>query len=266
MAENTGEKFVNLSRFSTPPALRQRANLSDPAELAKYPPQVGEPFTEEDALQIETVKNLIPGLSALLGKHCELVLNSMEAPDKSVVFSVNAFLSQRFTGAFISRKGLENIQKILATGESYHLYFPLGPNEEHMKAVLIPILNRQGRCLGVLSVGMSFEMTLSDFFKENTPPRQVPTEEDCRIFKEKEDGFGGGQNIAIERAVSSAWQSAMSEPSLKQRDRVKFVIRSLYDKGIFNLRDAVSVVSQILGVSQATVYLHLREIKKTISG
>ncbi len=264
MLEQKNGKPVSLPHYSVPLALRQKVDLSNPAELAKYPPQVGRPFTEEDALQIETVKALIPGLSALLGKHCELVLNSMENPDKSVVFSVNASISQRFEGTFISKRGLENIQKILATGNEFHLYFPLGPNGEQMKAVLIPIRNKTGRCLGVLSIGSSLEITLAEFLRENTP---VPANnhDDAQIFKECEDVFGGGQDVAIERAVSSAWQAAMLEQGLRQRDRVKFVVRTLYDKGIFNLRDAVSAVSQGLGVSQATVYLHLREIKKDTS-
>lgn len=40
----------------------------------------------------------------------------------------------------------------------------------------------------------------------------------------------------------------------------KEIIRILFDKGIFHIKDSVVQVAEILGISKNTVYMHLRNL------
>lgn len=248
----------DTSRFGDPALREQQREIPMEPPYTDFPLAVGQPFTPEDRQRMDAVAALIPGLSALLGEHCEIVLNSLENPEHSVLAAIHADISRRTEGSFISRRGVDTIRQILGAGRTHHRYFPTGPEGQRIKAVIIPILNDAGRCLGTLSIGMSLEVSLSEFIRENSPePAGHPSGQEL---------FGGEPATIIERALGDARQAAMRDPEVKARDRVRHVVRALHAKGIFKLRDAVGVVSAGLGVSPATIYLHLRDIKKEEAG
>ncbi|MGN8853113.1 helix-turn-helix domain-containing protein [Anaerobiospirillum succiniciproducens] len=57
----------------------------------------------------------------------------------------------------------------------------------------------------------------------------------------------------------------MADDQINQRQKNKVIISKLNDAGLFNLRNSVQIISELLGVSRDAIYLHLRTIKKNQS-
>ena len=62
--------------------------------------------------------------------------------------------------------------------------------------------------------------------------------------------------------VSEAKNQVMFNSSIPAVNRNKALIEVLYEQGVFNMKDSVLQVAEILGISRNTVYLHLRNIKE----
>ena len=54
----------------------------------------------------------------------------------------------------------------------------------------------------------------------------------------------------------------MRDDSIPQRQKNKVIIQELNKQGLFNLRNAVPIISEILQLSKDAIYLHLRSCKK----
>ena len=64
----------------------------------------------------------------------------------------------------------------------------------------------------------------------------------------------------IDSVLESAKTQVMNDATITASNRNKAIITLLYQKDIFNLKDAVVKVANRLGISKNTVYLHLRKL------
>ncbi len=234
---------------------KREHDFNDFKEFERSAPfYLGQPFSDEDHHLLGLVAATLPGLSAMLGSHCEVVLNSLENPAHSVIASYNANVSGRKVGTPITAHGLRVINGILAKGENHLCQYPRGPKGQRIKSAVIPLLNPNGRCLGTLSIGLNLEMPLADFMQENYPP--INNGQDNVMV------FGGSPEGLIEEYVTRFEHEANFEKGLKKRERVRFIVQKLEQHGVFQLRDAVAEVSRKLELNPGTVYMHLRELRK----
>ncbi len=224
-------------------------------EFSGAPFFLGTPFTVEDRAMIRSAASLVPGLSALLGRHCEIIVHSLEDPAHATVAAANETLSRRTVGSPIQRQGLVVLRD--ATQGKTAPYFGRSERGQKLKAVVIPIVNGRGRCLGSISLAINLDAPINDFLSAFTPSSETPQEEN-RIF--------GSSPTGIDDEVDAAVRLADERFGRKDRSRAKAVISDLYEKGIFNIRGAVQTVSEKTGISPITVYWHLRELKKARHG
>ncbi len=211
------------------------------------------PFSGEDKRFLNGIAALLPGLSALLGRHCEIVLNSLEDPAHSVIASHNATISHREPGTPVSEHGLDVIKEIISSKNGFLCHYPRGLKGERVKSAIIPIVNAQGRCLGALTLGLNLDMPLADFMQEFYP--QVAPEGGGATV------FGSSPANVVGELITQFENEANFEKGLKQRDRVKFIVTRLEQHGIFQLREAVTEASKRLGVNHGTIYMHLRALR-----
>jgi len=54
----------------------------------------------------------------------------------------------------------------------------------------------------------------------------------------------------------------LNDFSVSPQNKNKEIIIQLYQRGIFNIKDAVLKVASLLGISKNTVYLHIRNLKE----
>ena len=196
------------------------------------------------------VVSLVPTLSTLLGKHCEIVVHSLEDPEHSVIASANAFLSQRNIGDPIQQEGLETLLEKMDRREAY---FCRGKAGQRLKVGVSPVMNPHGRCLGSLSMALNLETPFIDIVSQLSP-EQVHVEEEMRIW--------GTGPVRLEDVIAETCAEVDARYGISGRSRAKRIIAALYGKGVFNHRNAVPLVSSYTGISTVTVYWHLRELKK----
>lgn len=73
-------------------------------------------------------------------------------------------------------------------------------------------------------------------------------------------------NENVDDLISSFLEDAKlkvhADSSISSTNKNKEIIHLLYEKGVFNMKDAVIKVASNLGISKNTVYLHLRNFEK----
>ena len=200
---------------------------------------------------VRAAADLAPTLASLLGKHCEIIVHSLEDPDHAAIAVANARLTSRALHSPIQEQGLLTLQEKMADGGA--AYFCRSERGQRLKAAVFPIVNGEGRCLGGLSLALNLDAPFAELMQALTP------------------GAGGGQEqgrvfgrgpVDIEETVARAVRNADRDFGGKSRNRAKAIIAELHEKGIFKVRNAVQIVGERAGISPATVYWHLRELKK----
>lgn len=220
-------------------------------EYAQEPFFLGTPFTDGDRAIIRAVLDLVPTISTLLGRHCEIVVHSLEDPEHAVVRAVNADLSVRAPGDPISREGLATLREKL---EDSSAYFCRGSDGEHLKSGISPIVNPQGRCIGSFSIALNLDAPLSGLLAALSPQ--------CEQGREEMRIWGTGP-MKPEEIIEETCRRIDARRDIPARSRAKAIIGELFAQGVFDrYRNAVSLVSGCTGISTVTVYWHLRELKK----
>lgn len=64
-------------------------------------------------------------------------------------------------------------------------------------------------------------------------------------------------NQTIEKTIEEVNTDRMVANNTKNRQ----IVLSLYEKGIFDIKDAINLVAERLDISRHTVYLYIRQIK-----
>ena len=100
-------------------------------------------------------------------------------------------------------------------------------------------------------------------FREN-----IPT---MRFIGKKYDNFGhwgewwqNGWFDLLEQTIQTVRQEVLMDSAISSTNKNKEIIFRLYQQGIFNIKDSVVWVSESLGISKNTVYLHLRNLKQEL--
>ena len=221
-----------------------------PERFSGAPFFLGTPFSDEDRAIMNSIAALVPTLSTLLGKHCEIVVHSLEDPAHAVIASANARLSHRELGNPIQQEGMETLLEKMERKEAY---FCRGRAGQRLKVDISPVMNAHGRCLGSLSIALNLEAPFIDIVSQLSP-EEVHNREEMRIW--------GTGPVKLEDMIAKTCAEVDARHGISGRNRAKRIIAELYGKGVFNHRNAVPLVSEYTGISTVTVYWHLRELKK----
>ena len=68
--------------------------------------------------------------------------------------------------------------------------------------------------------------------------------------------------VTPEQAVEQARKHVEAQPSVPSSLKNRQIVAHLYAQGIFNMKSAVDLVAEAMGISKNTVYLHLRHTKQ----
>ena len=76
------------------------------------------------------------------------------------------------------------------------------------------------------------------------------------------ENFTDNVDNLISTALEEARNKVLPNPKISAANKNKEIINNLYQKGIFNIKDSVLKISQILNISKNTVYLHIRNLEE----
>lgn len=220
-------------------------------------------FTKEDELILGVLKNIVHALSLFLGNDTEIVLHSFKDNDHSVVAIENGYITNRKVGSTLTEAGSKIIKNIVSENKQFvGPYRSLSPNRRILRSTTIPIRNKN-RLIGLLCLNMDIN-------------RIVQTEEFLKPFVHFEDQkiSNGDLEKSGTTLLSNLKDQIFEEAILKvetkgeipQKEKNKFLVKDLYQKDFFALKDSVEFVAKKLGVSIFTIYNYIRELKNEKGG
>lgn len=223
--------------------------LKGSANLSKYLV-----LTKTDRIILDSYKVVLDGLSKYLGDGYELILHSLEDLEHSVIKIINGHYTGRVEGAPITDLALSMLNKIKEKKEPQPLSYFNKKNGKTLKSATIPILGENKRIIGLLCINFHMEISLNSFISSYIPEPSYDTS--------TTETFNDNVEDLISSALEDAKLKIYANENISSSNKNKEIIHLLYQKGIFNMKDAVYKVASQLGISKNTVYLHLRNLEK----
>ena len=220
-------------------------------------------FTKNDEAIIETLKNIVHGLSLFLGNDTEIVLHSFKDNEHSVVAIENGYITNRKVGSTLTEAGSKIIKDIVSKDKNLiGPYRSLSPNGILLRSVTISIKNKN-KLIGLLCINMDIN-------------RVIQAEEFLKPFVHFEDqkisnGDLEKRGTALlsnlkDQIFEEAIVKVESKGQIPQKEKNKFIVEDLYQKDFFNLKDSVEFVAKKLRVSIFTIYNYIRDLKNGKGG
>ncbi len=206
-----------------------------------------------DKVILESYKILVDGLSAYLGEGYEIILHSLEDLDHSVIKIINGYYTERCEGAPITDLALTMLEDLNRRSSLEVKAYFNHKSGKTLKSVTIPVVGEQRRIIGLLCINFHMEISVFNFLTQFLP-NEASNISSSETFNKNADGL-------LISALEDAKAQIYGDKSVNASNKNKEIIRLLYQRGIFNIKDAVASVAEDLGISKNTVYLHLRNIQ-----
>ena len=133
-------------------------------------------------------------------------------------------------------------------------YFNRNQKGEPLKSATIVIRNHSRMAIGLLCINFYMNTSVFQFLQNMTPPAaQTP---DSPV----EESYVENVDELIVQAVTEASQKVQNDSAISNANKNKEIVSILYQRGIFNLKDAVVKVAGLMGISKNTVYMHVRNL------
>ena len=107
----------------------------------------------------------------------------------------------------------------------------------------------------LLCMNFYLNMPLSQFLTVFAFSKNADTAPQAEVFLDNSSEL-------LEEAVCEVRKLADQDRAIRPSLKNRYMIRELYKKGIFNIKNAVDYVADQLGISKNTVYMHLRYVKE----
>ena len=215
---------------------------------AEATPQRGKRATES-ARALKMAGQLASALHELLGPMCEVVVHDFTDLEHSIVH-IAGDVTKRAIGGAATDLILECVQTG-ATQKDLHGYGTSLPGGRIMKSSTIFLRDERERALGALCVNLdvtdfvAFRNRLNSFAHTQDSERMTETLSD-NLFE------------TVQSAVAETlYESGRSLHAMNREETIELVA-TLEQKGLFQVKRAVPMVADMLGLSRATVYNYLR--------
>lgn len=200
--------------------------------------------------------SLSDSIAELLGEFCEVVIHSLNTFETSVVKIINGHHTNRKVGSPITDKGLQ-LLKLYQKDKSAtkQCYFSTLPNGNLVKSTTHIIVGSKGEPIGLFCINLNLSTPFDKMLTSLMVTDQVPN-------NFKSENFISNPKELIEETVQKAMVEIGEHTPSTSKLYKKAIILYLFENGVFELKDAVSVVAEKLSLTSHAIYKHLREFKK----
>ena len=74
--------------------------------------------------------------------------------------------------------------------------------------------------------------------------------------------FASSVEDLVAQTIEKTIEEVNADRSVANNTKNRQIVLSLYEKGIFDIKDAINLVAERLDISRHTVYLYIRQIKQ----
>ncbi|QLK87332.1 transcriptional regulator [Arsenophonus endosymbiont of Aphis craccivora] len=213
-----------------------------------------QPFDGVDYAILTSYESMVDGLAMLIGGHCEIVLHSLEDLKCSAVRIANGEHTGRQIGSPITDLALRMLHDMTDIDSSVSkAYFTLSKSGALMTSVTIAIRNPKRRVIGLLCINMNVDMPFSEIVKTFVPEKTHEVASNVN--------FASCVDDLVAQAVEFTIEEVNADRNVPNNMKNRQVVLNLYEKGIFDIKDAINQVADRLNISKHTVYLYIRQFK-----
>ncbi len=212
-------------------------------------------LTHVDKAILDSYIPMLDGMAAYLSDCFELVLHSLEDYEHSVVCIHNGHHTGRTVGAPITDLALKMLDEINRGHEGHIVYFSRNKKGEPLKSTTIAIRGENNRIIGLLCINMYLNTSLADLFSAFSPNHQSNSAGSIS------ESFAQDTSDLIRTALEEERLRVLGDTRILPSNRNKLIVEALYNRGIFQIKDAVVLVADMMGISRNTIYMHIRNYK-----
>jgi len=216
-------------------------------------------FTEHDYIILHSYEAVVDGLAALIGPFCEIVLHSLADLNTSAIKIANGENTGRKVGSPITDLALRMLRDIEGSERNFsRAYFTRAKGGDLMKSITIAIRNGEKRIIGLLCININLDAPFSQILQSF-----MPTDEAKHAASTV--NFASDVDELVDQTVERTIEEINADKGVSNNAKNRQIVMELYDKGIFDIKDAINRVADRLNISKHTVYLYIRQ-RKTEDG
>lgn len=212
-------------------------------------------LTAVDRIILESYIPVLQGLAEYLSPCFEIVLHSLEDYEHSVICIINGEHTGRQIGAPITDLALQMFEVIEEQGKDSIVYFSKNRNNEPLKSTTIAIRGEKQRVIGLLCINLYLNTSLADIVQSLSPD---PASLHAGSLPET---FARDTAELVLSALAEEKAKVLNDKQTTPAKRNRMIVEGLSSRGIFQVKNAVNIVAEELGLSKNTIYLHLRALK-----
>lgn len=212
------------------------------------------PFEQTDFDILKSYEAVVDGLAMLIGSHCEIVLHSLQDLKCSAIRIANGEHTGRKIGSPITDLALRMLHDMTGADSSVSkCYFTRAKSGVLMKSLTIAIRNREQRVIGLLCINMNLDVPFSQIMNTFIPPETPEVGSAVNFASSVED--------LVTQTLEFTIEEVNADRNVSNNAKNRQIVLNLYEKGIFDIKDAINQVADRLNISKHTVYLYIRQFK-----
>jgi predicted transcriptional regulator YheO len=208
-----------------------------------------------DRLIIDSYKTSMEGLAAYYGEAFEFVLHDLTDYDHSIIKIMNGFHSGRKEGSPITDLALSMLEQIRKNDASkpFTSYTSKSKYGKPVRSTTIVIFGEGRKAIGLLCINLYLDSPLSALLHNFSMASQSDY---------VTENFSSDSGELVCRSLEKVKNDVEADSAVPQHLKNKEIVTLLYYQGIFKLKNAVQLISEDLGISKNTVYLHIRSLEE----
>lgn len=204
----------------------------------------------ENELLLREGKKIVEALGKMFAPCCEVVLHDLTHPEHAIV-AIEGNLSGRSVGEPATELGVARIKdpKFPDVIQNYPNRFPDG---RAAKSTSIGIRNSKGQFIGAICLNLDVSLFAS---MQQSLSKLISVDDDAEVMPETLRARSVEEiRAAIDTYAAQRNQTARGLSAPEKRN----LVRDLNERGFLQIKNAVPVVADYLGVSRATIYNYTR--------
>ena len=209
----------------------------------------------------QSIIQLLPGLSQMLGPHQEVILHDLRHPDSSII-GICGSVTGRTIGSPITNYVLQTLKTFGNSAPDRINYRTETKDGKILRSSTLFIRDEQGVIIGCLcfNCDISPYLEVMERFQALTSFNMVPPQEENDTVEEH---FAMDVSDMMKNIVKKALEKRdVSTMGLSKAEKMQIVLE-LEESGVFNIRGAVEHVASSLHVSVPTIYNYLKRIRES---
>ncbi len=214
--------------------------------------------TTQDECILESIKVIVPSISLVFGPNCMVALYSTKEPSYPCIAIENGDIADIKLGSTASGFMSDIISEESSPDgkDVVGLYYTKTYDGRALKSIISMIRNKKRELIGCLYIGIDLSVPLHDFIQHFIPVVDNNLANSLAEIKARElpSDINDILTQTLERVVASVNNMQIS-PTEKNR----LIVKELQQRGVFDIRGAVEIVANRLGVSRYTIYNYLKD-------